>query len=92
MLPIEYYSTLPHGIFYSPLLGDSQYSDWVSGSMTEGRGSIPSGATYFSFPKSTLARGVSSVLRSGYREPFPRGKSAGREADRLQTSRAEVKN
>ena len=42
--------------------------------------------------ESTIARGVSSLLRSGYRGPFARGKSVGREADRLQTIRAAVKN
>lgn len=42
--------------------------------------------------ESVVARGVSSLLRSGHRGPFPRGKSAGRETDRLQTIRAEVKN
>jgi hypothetical protein len=50
-LQIEYYSALLHGIFYSPLEGGSQCSNWGVGSMTEGRRSIPSGATHFYLPQ-----------------------------------------
>jgi hypothetical protein len=56
------------------------------------RSSIPGRGKRFSLQRPDRLWVSSCVLSNGYRRLFPRGKAAGRLADRSSPSKAEVKN